>query len=60
MSAQLLPIRKIGKDDVSAIGYGAMSIQSSRPGVVTDEERLKVCLSCYDEFRFLWGYEHTE
>ncbi|KAF7793540.1 hypothetical protein EIP86_004654 [Pleurotus ostreatoroseus] len=47
MSAQLLPIRKIGKDDVSAIGYGAMSIQSSRPGVVTDEERLKLLDEVY-------------
>lgn len=37
-----LPTRKIGNDDVSAIGYGAMGIASYYGSVQPDEERLQV------------------
>ena len=41
MSLPSLPKRKIGSDDVTAIGYGAMGI-AVLGGAVPDEERLKV------------------
>ena len=37
-----LPARKIGKDDVTAIGYGAMGIAAYYGSIESDEERLKV------------------
>ncbi|KAJ3553625.1 hypothetical protein NM688_g3509 [Phlebia brevispora] len=41
MSQAPLPTRKIGKDDVTAIGYGAMGIAAYYGAVDSDEERLK-------------------
>ncbi|KAJ3547571.1 hypothetical protein NM688_g5391 [Phlebia brevispora] len=41
MSSTVIPTRKIGKDDVSAIGYGAMGIAAFYGSVGTDEERLQ-------------------
>lgn len=38
-----LPTRKIGQDEVTAIGYGAMGIAAFYGTVDSDEERLKVC-----------------
>jgi hypothetical protein len=37
-----LSTRKIGKDDVSEIGFGAMGISAYYGPVDTDEERFKV------------------
>ncbi|KAF8990575.1 hypothetical protein BDQ17DRAFT_1433675 [Cyathus striatus] len=37
-----LPTRKIGNDQVSEIGFGAMGISSYYGSVDLDEERLKV------------------
>lgn len=37
-----LKTRKIGNDDVTAIGYGAMGIAAFYGSVRPDEERLKV------------------
>lgn len=34
--------RKIGQDDVTAIGYGAMGIAAFYGNIQPDEERLKV------------------
>ena len=42
MTTPSLPTRKIGKDDVTAIGYGAMGIAAFYGSVDPDEERLKV------------------
>ena len=42
MSIPSLPTRKIGTDDVTAIGYGAMGIAAFYGAVDSDEERLKV------------------
>ena len=42
MSSSRLQTRKIGNDDVTAIGYGAMGIASFYGSVESDEERLKV------------------
>ncbi|THH31829.1 hypothetical protein EUX98_g2347 [Antrodiella citrinella] len=49
-----LPVRKIGNDLVSAIGWGAMGISSaySKPG--PDEERLKVIDAVYEQGCTLW------
>ncbi|KAF7795057.1 hypothetical protein EIP86_006201 [Pleurotus ostreatoroseus] len=44
MSLPTLPTRKIGKDEVTAIGYGAMGIAAFYGAVDSDEERLKVRL----------------
>ena len=42
------PTRKIGVDDVSAIGFGAMGISAYYGPVPQDEERFKViCLPPY-------------
>lgn len=38
-----LPTRKLGKDDVTALGYGAMGIASYYGTVDSDEDRLNVC-----------------
>jgi hypothetical protein len=37
-----LPTRKIGNDQVTAIGWGAMGISAFYGSVESDEERLKV------------------
>jgi hypothetical protein len=37
-----LPTRKIGKHDVSAIGYGAMGLAVFYGQIPDDEQRLKV------------------
>jgi hypothetical protein len=37
-----LPTRKIGNDEVTAIGWGAMGISAFYGSVESDEERLKV------------------
>ncbi len=37
-----LPTRKIGDDDVTAVGYGAMGISAWYGKVLPDEERFKV------------------
>jgi hypothetical protein len=42
------PTRKIGSDNVSAIGYGAMGIASFYGRVPSDEERVKVALGSSD------------
>lgn len=42
MTTSPLPTRKIGKDDVTAIGFGAMGLSAFRSTVAPDEERLKV------------------
>ena len=42
MSIPTLPTRQIGKDDVTAIGYGAMGIAAFYGNIDSDEERLKV------------------
>ncbi len=38
----LLPTRKIGNDDVTAVGYGAMGIAAFYGKILPDEERFKV------------------
>lgn len=38
----LLPTRKIGDDDVTAVGYGAMGISAFYGKILPDEERFKV------------------
>lgn len=42
MSAPTLPTRKLGKDDVTAIGFGAMGIAAFYGSIDSDEERMKV------------------
>lgn len=43
MPGQLpVPTRKIGNDNVTAIGYGAMGISSYYAKPQSDEERIKV------------------
>lgn len=37
-----LPTRKIGDDDVTAVGYGAMGISAFYGKILPDEERFKV------------------
>ena len=39
--------RKIGNDEVSAVGYGAMGIASHYGSVPSDKERLKVRCASY-------------
>ncbi len=47
MSIPTLPTRKLGKDDVTAIGFGAMGIAAFYGSIDSDEERMKVCaLGC--------------
>lgn len=41
------PTRKIGSDQVSAIGFGAMGIAAFYGKPEPDEERLKVSGGCY-------------
>lgn len=43
MPIPTLATRKIGEDDVTAMGYGAMGISSYYGAIDSDEERLKVC-----------------
>ena len=38
-----LPTRKIGKDDVTAIGFGLMGLSAFYGAIESDEERFKVC-----------------
>jgi hypothetical protein len=38
-----LPTRKIGKDDVTAIGFGLMGLSAFYGPIESDEERFKVC-----------------
>ena len=40
-----LPTRKLGSDNVTAIGYGAMGIAAFYGTVNPDEERLKVMIT---------------
>ena len=42
MSVPSLPTRRIGKDHVTAIGYGAMGIAAYYGSVESDDDRLKV------------------
>ncbi len=42
MSLPTLPTRKIGEDNVTSIGYGAMGISRYYGAIGSDEERLKV------------------
>ncbi len=51
MAIPSLPTRKIGKDEVTAIGYGAMGIATFYGTVGSDEERLKVSC-CLNELSF--------
>ena len=37
-----LPTRKIGKDDVTAIGFGLMGLSAFYGAIESDEERFKV------------------
>ncbi|KAI9062200.1 Aldo/keto reductase [Trametes sanguinea] len=43
-----LPTRKIGQDDVTAIGYGAMGIAAFYGPRLPDEERLKILDAVYE------------
>ncbi|KII86674.1 hypothetical protein PLICRDRAFT_43317 [Plicaturopsis crispa FD-325 SS-3] len=49
-----LPTRKIGNDDVSAIGYGAMGIAAFYGKVASDEERLKFLDEVYARGCTFW------
>ncbi|OJT04805.1 Aldo-keto reductase yakc [NADP(+)] [Trametes pubescens] len=44
----LLPTRKIGDDDVTALGYSAMGISAWYGKILPDEERFKVLDAVYD------------
>lgn len=48
-----LPTRKLGKDDVSAIGYGAMGIAAFYGPARPDEERLEASASIAFSYREL-------
>ena len=45
MTTSPLSTRKIGQDNVTAIGFGAMGLSAFRGIVAPDEERLKVGLT---------------
>lgn len=47
---QALPTRKIGTNQVTAIGYGAMGIAAFYGATDPDEARLKVSTSKLEEF----------
>ena len=50
MPSSSLPTRKIGTDNVTAIGYGAMEIAAFHGPIDSDEERLKVsCVTSVTE-----------
>ncbi|KAH7928626.1 Aldo/keto reductase [Leucogyrophana mollusca] len=48
------PTRKIGVDDVSAIGFGAMGISAFYGQVESDEERFKVLDAAYESGCTFW------
>ena len=48
------PTRKIGTDDVSAIGFGAMGISAYYGAVGSDEERFKVLDAAYERGCRFW------
>ncbi|KAH7906993.1 NADP-dependent oxidoreductase domain-containing protein [Hygrophoropsis aurantiaca] len=48
------PTRKIGSDDVSAIGFGAMGISAFYGKVESDEERFKVLDAAYENGCTFW------
>lgn len=49
-----MPTRKIGNDDVSAIGFGLMGLSVTGYGPVeSDENRFKVCFTDADDSRVL-------
>lgn len=48
-----LPTRKLGNDDVTAIGYGAMGIAAFYGSVDSDEDRLKVREPCMGNYSHL-------
>ncbi|KAL1941903.1 hypothetical protein VTO73DRAFT_6903 [Trametes versicolor] len=50
----LLPTRKIGDDDVTAVGYGAMGISAFYGKILPDEERFKVLDAVYDGGCTFW------
>ena len=48
-----LPTRKIGKDDVTAIGFGLMGLSAFYGAIESDEERFKVCRDLQPEIRVM-------
>jgi len=48
------PTRKIGTDDVSAIGFGAMGISAYYGAVGTDEERFEILDAAYERGCRFW------
>ncbi|KAF9527695.1 NADP-dependent oxidoreductase domain-containing protein [Crepidotus variabilis] len=49
-----LPTRRIGKDSVSEIGFGAMGLSAFYGGVPSDEERLKILDTVFAEGCTFW------
>ena len=56
MSIPALPTRRIGTEDVTAIGYGAMGIAAFYGSVDSDEERLKVIMLSYTRCQYYFPY----
>ena len=52
-SIMSLPTRKIGKDDVTATGFGLMGLSAFYGAIESDEERFKVCHDLKPEIRVM-------